>query len=106
MVSLTFNPCSVKIRQAFLIGDAAQEFAKTLQAAGVTVSIHNSLEDAVSAAGENAITETQEDATVLLSPACASFDMFDNFEHRGDVFRNAVQSGWSEIRNTAAGGPA
>ena len=100
------QPLFGKIRQAFLIGDAAQEFAKTLQAAGVTVSIHNSLEDAVSAAGENAITETQEDATVLLSPACASFDMFDNFEHRGDVFRNAVQSGWSEIRNTAAGGPA
>ena len=28
---------------------------------------------------------------VLLSPACASFDMFDNFEHRGDVFRKLVE---------------
>ena len=29
---------------------------------------------------------------VLLSPACASFDMFDNFEHRGDVFKAAVSA--------------
>ena len=100
------QPFFGKIRQAFLIGEAAQEFSKTLQDAGVAVSAHDSLEGAVSAAGEQAITDAQDGATVLLSPACASFDMFDNFEHRGDVFRNTVQSSWPSIHTTVAGGHA
>ena len=34
----------------------------------------------------------KKDETVLLSPACASFDLFDNYEHRGNEFKNAVRS--------------
>ena len=46
------------------------------------------LEEAVSRGYEL----SQPGDVVLLSPACASYDMFDNFEHRGDVFRNAVEA--------------
>ena len=95
-----------RVRQAFLIGDAANAFAETLQDADVEVSFYDSLEDAVSAAGHLAIAEAREDATVLLSPACASFDMFDNFEHRGNVFRTAVHKNWPTTASSTAGGHA
>lgn len=50
------------------------------------VQFADSLEDAVTKAFESA----EPGGTVLLSPACASFDMFDSFEHRGQVFKDAV----------------
>ena len=43
---------------------------------------------------------------VLLSPACASFDMFDNFEQRGDIFRNTVHALWPSTITNAQGGHA
>ncbi|MDX1815239.1 MAG: UDP-N-acetylmuramoyl-L-alanine--D-glutamate ligase, partial [Thermodesulfobacteriota bacterium] len=47
----------------------------------------DSLEEAVRAAAANA----QPGDVVVLSPACSSFDMFRNFEERGDAFREAVK---------------
>ncbi|MCK4422957.1 MAG: UDP-N-acetylmuramoyl-L-alanine--D-glutamate ligase, partial [Candidatus Omnitrophica bacterium] len=38
-----------------------------------------------------ACSQAQSKDTVLLSPMCSSFDMFDNFEHRGDVFKSIVE---------------
>ena len=49
------------------------------------------LEHAVRAAYEDARNSTAPDPVVLLSPACASFDQFRDFEHRGDVFRELVR---------------
>jgi len=46
----------------------------------------NSMNDAVS----KAFAAAQPGSVVLLAPACASFDMFDNYEHRGRVFKTAV----------------
>jgi len=53
----------------------------------VPVTFCRSLQEAV----DRARTLATPGDVVLLSPACASFDMFDNFEHRGDVFKKLVE---------------
>lgn len=90
-------PLFGRIKHAFLIGEAATDFEATLTASGVMVSIYTSLEDATIAAGEMAFESDDNNVTVLLSPACASFDMFANFEERGDVFRTTVRTTWPEV---------
>lgn len=90
-------PLFGRIRHAFLIGETSNDFGTELTEFGVTVSTYASLEDATIAAGNMALESEDTDATVLLSPACASFDMFANFEDRGDVFRTTVQTTWPEV---------
>ncbi|MEO1193474.1 MAG: UDP-N-acetylmuramoyl-L-alanine--D-glutamate ligase [Pseudomonadota bacterium] len=80
-----------RIRRAFLIGEAQEDFARSL-AGKVTADCCGTLEAAVAAATKAARAEPEPGAVVLLSPACASFDLFPNFEARGEAFRAAVQS--------------
>ncbi len=75
-----------RIRKAYLIGEAAAEFAGTLGAA-VPHEIVGTLDKAVAAAGRDAEASSTAEPVVLLSPACASFDQYRNFEVRGDAFR-------------------
>jgi UDP-N-acetylmuramoylalanine--D-glutamate ligase len=76
-----------RIRHAFLIGEAAPDFARTLHGtAPYTVS---GTLDAAVAAAHAAARGTR--GIVLLSPACASFDQFTDFEARGEAFRRLVQ---------------
>lgn len=80
-----------KLRRAYLIGDAAAEFSRTL-AGKVDFLETQTLDKAVEMAAKDADAAGGEALrVVLLSPACASFDQFPNFEVRGDVFRAAVQ---------------
>jgi UDP-N-acetylmuramoylalanine--D-glutamate ligase len=80
-----------RIRKAYLIGEAAQDFAATLDGK-VPYEISGSLEAAVPVAACDAEASGLADVVVLLSPACASFDQFRNFEVRGDRFRELVQA--------------
>jgi UDP-N-acetylmuramoylalanine--D-glutamate ligase len=78
-----------RIRKAYLIGEAAEEFARTLGAA-VPHLIAGDLATALDHAAEDAAASSDVEPVVLLSPACASFDQFRSFEHRGDAFRQLV----------------
>jgi len=80
-----------RIRKAYLIGEAAQEFAATLGSA-VPHEISGTLDVAVASAARDAEAAGLTDAVVLLSPACASFDQYRNFEIRGAKFRELVQA--------------
>ncbi|MCK5911892.1 MAG: UDP-N-acetylmuramoyl-L-alanine--D-glutamate ligase, partial [Caulobacter sp.] len=77
-----------RIAKAYLIGEAAEPFSWTL-AGKAEVAISGTLERAVQQAYADAAASDQE-AIVLLSPACASFDQFSDFEARGEAFRAAV----------------
>jgi UDP-N-acetylmuramoylalanine--D-glutamate ligase len=80
-----------RIRRAFLIGEASDSFAATLDR-HVPVTRSVTLADAVADARQAAVAERRPGAVVLLSPACASFDQFANFEERGDRFRAFVDA--------------
>ena len=77
-----------RVRRAYLIGEAADDLARALDAAGVPYERSGDLATAVRAAA--AAAEPGE--IVLLSPACASYDQFENFERRGEEFRRLVQN--------------
>jgi UDP-N-acetylmuramoylalanine--D-glutamate ligase len=78
-----------KIAKAYLIGQAAPDFARTLEGQ-VPYDMAGTLEVALDHAARDAIAAGRP-AIVLLSPACASFDQFPNFEVRGNRFRELVQ---------------
>jgi UDP-N-acetylmuramoylalanine--D-glutamate ligase len=73
--------------RAYLVGEAAEEIAQALGVAGVPFMHAGTLEKAVELAAEAAAPGD----VVFLSPACASFDQFRDFEARGDTFRTIVQ---------------
>jgi len=73
--------------RAYLIGEAAGEIAAALDSSGVPYVSAGDLESALA---EAASAATAGDV-VLLSPACASFDQFEDFEARGDAFRGLVE---------------
>jgi UDP-N-acetylmuramoylalanine--D-glutamate ligase len=80
-----------RIRKAYLIGEAAKEFAQTL-GAHVPHEMSETLDVAVASAARDAAASGIADPVVLLSPACASFDQYRNFEIRGAKFRDLVMA--------------
>jgi UDP-N-acetylmuramoylalanine--D-glutamate ligase len=75
-----------RVAHAVVIGEDGPKIAAALAAVGIPVSAAATMQAAIDAARAQA----GRGGVVLLSPACASFDMFDNYEHRGDVFKKLV----------------
>jgi UDP-N-acetylmuramoylalanine--D-glutamate ligase len=87
-----FSPLSAAVAQhckaVILIGESANDIEFALNDSGVAISHASDLTDAVAQASQ----VCQAGDAVLLSPACASFDMFKNYPHRGQMFVEAVQA--------------
>ncbi|MES2677597.1 MAG: UDP-N-acetylmuramoyl-L-alanine--D-glutamate ligase [Pseudomonadota bacterium] len=79
-----------KIKYAFLIGAASDEFAKTLENKVEYFKCDN-LKNAFAMAYDLALKDQSAEKNILLSPACASFDQWKNFEVRGDFFIKLVE---------------
>jgi len=80
-----------RIRKAYLIGEAAPGFAAEVDGR-VPHVIAGTLDRAVELAAHDAAASGHPEPVVLLSPACASFDQYRNFEIRGDKFRELVRA--------------
>jgi UDP-N-acetylmuramoylalanine--D-glutamate ligase len=89
-----------RVAKAYLIGEAGKDFARTLDGRAEYV-ICGDLETATTRAYREA-SASGEDEVVLLSPACASFDQFTDFEQRGDAFRSVV-AGLGSVSRRATG---
>ncbi len=92
-------PLFGRIRKAYLIGEASDAFATTL--GDVPHEKSDTLETAVAHAAADAARSQVADPVVLLSPACASFDQFKDFEARGDAFRALVSKLPSAVREAS-----
>lgn len=84
----SLRPLFPRIAKAYLIGEAAEAFAASLGATPHVIA--GALADAVDAA----LAEAEPGDTVLLAPACASFDQFESFEARGAAFEARVRERW------------
>ncbi len=83
------DPYLPHVRQAFLIGEAADHMAAELRGR-VDTKTSGDLKTAIGDARDAALRDGIAGAVVLLSPACASFDQFKDFEHRGIEFQRLV----------------
>jgi UDP-N-acetylmuramoylalanine--D-glutamate ligase len=90
-------PFFPRIRKAYLIGEAAHDFSRTLDGK-VPYDLSVTLDKAVERAAADAAAAQATAPVVLLSPACASYDQFKDFEHRGDAFRALVAKLPREVR--------
>lgn len=88
-----------RVAKAYLIGEAAPAFAKALHGHAAAVQC-GTMAKAVAEAYADA-SRSSQDAIVLLSPACASFDQYTDFEARGEDFRACVQALASSHRGAA-----
>lgn len=87
-----------EVRAVIILGEAGDRIASAIGDAVVNLLVCESLEEAVAAAAH----EAQPGDTVLLSPACSSFDMFENYEERGTRFAELAK----EVAHSAPGGEA
>lgn len=85
------SPYFSRLAKCYLIGEAAPEFAATI-GTNAPYEIAETLSKAIAHATRDAMLDGAIEPVVLLSPACASFDQFQNFEKRGDAFREAVMA--------------
>ncbi len=99
------KPYYETVRAAYLIGEAAPEFAAALSPhmpCTISKTLARAVHDAAEQADADMCDDVIEGATILLSPACASFDQFADFEMRGDAFVAAVTD-WQKKHGSHSG---
>ena len=84
-------PLFPRVAKAYLIGDTQDKFTESLKGKAPSVKC-GTLERAVEEALRDARQAEEPNPIILLSPACASFDQFKDFEARGEAFRQIVES--------------
>jgi UDP-N-acetylmuramoylalanine--D-glutamate ligase len=84
------RPLFGRCARVYLIGASSDDFSRTLDG-DVAIIPCGTLEKAVAAAARDAAASQAAEPIVLLSPACASYDQFKSFEHRGNAFRDLVK---------------
>ena len=89
---------SQRVKRAFLFGETREKI-RAAWSLFTPCAQADSLLEAVAEAARNAVAGD----VVLLSPACSSFDMFQNYQHRGEVFRQAIRQ-WEQTTGSGAGG--
>jgi len=82
------QPHFKNVKRAYLIGEAAPAFEKTLKTNKVPAKVSGEMKMAILCATKDALASKAPNPVILLSPACASFDQYKNFEIRGDAFRD------------------
>ena len=80
-----------RVAKVYLIGQSAPDFAKTLEGK-VPYELAGTLDVALKSAARDAALSAEKEPVILLSPACASYDQYKSFEHRGDHFRALAQA--------------
>lgn len=80
-----------RVKRAYLIGEAADDFSQTMTREKISHKISGTLKKAIICATKDALNSRASNPVILLSPACASFDQFKNFEVRGEAFRSQVE---------------
>ena len=90
------EPYFKKVKKAYLIGESSEEFAENLKKNSVDFDICGDLKTATKKAFSDAKNNSLSKSNILLSPACASFDQWKNFEERGDYFCKI----FDELQNT------
>ena len=78
--------CKGPVRMAVVYGEAAERFYAAFEGSGIELAREPGMREAFARASQ----EAQPGEVVLLSPACASFDEFRSFNHRGEVFKGLV----------------
>lgn len=86
----SLKPYFPRIERAYLIGEAAEQFSETLEGQ-VSYTFAETMDRAVELAAKDASYSLASEPVILLSPACASYDQYKNFEERGQDFKELIR---------------